>query len=47
MCKLGDKETKNIEIDAVRTGLGGRLNHTSKLKVMKFEEAMNRPDNDE
>ena len=44
MCKLNDEETKNIEIAAVRAGLGGGFDHASKLKVGKFKEAMNRPD---
>ena len=44
MCKLDEEETKNIEIEAVGARLGGRFDHTSKLKVMKFEEDMNRPD---
>ena len=37
---------KNIEIAAVGAGLSGRFNHTSKLKMMKFKEAINRPDKD-
>ena len=44
MCKLDDKEMKNIETAAVRAGLGGEFDHTSELKVMKFKELMNRPD---
>ena len=44
LCKLHDKETKNIKFASVGAGLGGRFNHTSKLKVIKFKEAMNRPD---
>ena len=41
LCKLDVEEMKNIEIAAVRAGLGGGFNHISKLKVMKFKEAMN------
>ena len=44
LCKLDDKESKNIKISMVRSGLGGRFDHSSKLKVMKFKEAMNGPD---
>ena len=33
LCKLDDKEGKNIKILVVRAGLGGGFNHTSKLKV--------------
>ena len=46
MCKLDDEKMKNIEIAAVGAGLSGRFNHTSKLKMMKFKEAINRPDKD-
>ena len=42
--KIDDKETKNIEIKAIGAGLGSGLNHTSKLKLTKFKEAMNKPD---
>ena len=35
---------KNIKIAVVGVGLGGRFNHFSKLKVMKFKEAINGPD---
>ena len=45
MCKLDD-ETKNIEIADVGAGLGGGFNHTIELKVMKFKEAINRPESD-
>ena len=41
--KLDEDETKNIEIAVVGTRLCGRFNQTSKLKVMKFKEAMNKP----
>ena len=44
LTQLDDKETKNIKIVAVEAGLGGGFDHTDKLKVMKFKEAMNRPD---
>ena len=37
-------KTKNIEIAAEGARIGGEFDHTSKLKVMKFKEAMNRPD---
>ena len=40
LCELDDKETKNIEIAAVGAVLGGKFDHTSKLKVMKFKEAL-------
>ena len=43
LCELDDEETKNIEIATVGAGLGNRFDHTSKLKVMKFKEAMNSP----
>ena len=46
LCELDDKETKNIEIEAVGDRLGDRFDHTSESKVMKFKEAMNGPDND-
>ena len=45
LCKLDDKETKNIKIAAVGAWLDVGFNHTSELKVMKFKEAMKRPDN--
>ena len=45
LCKLDDEERKNIQIAAVRAELGGGFDHTSKLKVMKFKETMNGPDN--
>ena len=32
LCKLNDKEIKNIKILAVGAGLSGRFDHTSKLK---------------
>ena len=44
LCKLNNVETKNIDIAAVGVGLDSRLDHTSKLKVIKFKEAMNGPD---
>ena len=46
LCELDEDEAKNVEIAAVGSGLGGEFNHTSKLKVMKFKEAMNGPDSD-
>ena len=46
LCELDDKETKNIEIAAVGAGLGGGLDHTIKLKVMKFKDVMNWPNSD-
>ena len=42
--ELDGKEMKNIKIAALGAGLGGRFNHISELKVMKFKETMNRPD---
>ena len=45
MCELDDEEV-NIEITAVRAGLGGGFDPASKLKVIKFEEAMNGSDCD-
>ena len=45
LCKL-DEDEKNIRIVAVGARLGGRFNHTIKLKVMKFKEAMNQLDSD-
>ena len=44
MCELDDDERKNVKIAAVGAGLGGRFDHASKLKVMKFKEALNRTD---
>ena len=44
LCELDDEEMKNIKIAAVGVGLSGKSNHTSKLKVMKFKEAMNGPE---
>ena len=35
---------KNIEIAAEGAGLGGGFDHTSELKVKKFKEVMNGPD---
>ena len=32
------------EIQAVGAGIGGGFDHTSELKVMKYEEAINSPD---
>ena len=32
------------EIQAVGAGIGGGFEHTSELKVMKYEEAINSPD---
>ena len=46
LCELYDEEMENIEIAAVGTELGGKFNHTSELKLMKFKEDMNRPDSD-
>ena len=46
MWKLEEDETKNIKIAAVEAKLGDRLNHNHKLKVMKFEVAVNGPDSD-
>ena len=44
MCELDNKETKNIKNATVGAGLYGGFDHTSELKVMKFKEAVNRPD---
>ena len=44
LCELHDKETKNLKIAAAGDGLGGKFNQTSKLKIMKFKEAMSGPD---
>ena len=44
LCKLDEDGTKNIEIADVGAGFGGGFDHTSKLKVMKFKEAMNGQD---
>ena len=40
---LDDKQMRNIKISMVGAGLGGRFDYTGELKVMKFKEAMNRP----
>ena len=37
-----EKRTSKLQL-YVGAGLGGRLDHTSELKVMKFKEAMNGP----
>ena len=47
MCELDDEETRNFEIAAVGAGLGDGFSHTSKLKVMKLKDSMNRPDSNE
>ena len=33
-----------MEVAGVGAGLGGGFNHTTELHVMKYREAMNRPD---
>ena len=47
LCELDEDSIKNIEIAAMEAGLGGGFDHTSKLKVMKFKEALNQPDSNE
>ena len=37
---------KNTEFAGVGAGLGIGFDHTSKLKVMRFKEAMSEPDSD-
>ena len=47
LCNLGDEETQIFEVATVGAGIGGGFVLTSKLRVMKYKEAISSPDSNE
>ena len=45
MTRLDKEELRNCKSKVIGAGLGGELNHTSKLHVMKCKKAINESDN--